>query len=180
MTTVSRARLAEIWKLAPSAIDKLYTRQLCVKVGVDKYDLEASDALYVPHLRKMAAGRPEKSAAREKLLQAQTKLVDIKREQAEGGLVSLHRTVLPLLQKIFSAHQEAFFAVPDTIWREFKFDTPTMTVIEHIIDAARTLAADAIKETPVEFTIHGKKVIAPAAPRDLSDVEQSATEAHPL
>jgi phage terminase Nu1 subunit (DNA packaging protein) len=177
MTIVNSARLGELFGVAAVSIEKFATRQLVVKVGPNKYDLERSIQVHMRHLRAQAAGRPEKSAAREKLLGAQTKLVDLKRQQAEGSLVSFEKTMMPLLQKIFSAHQEIFFAVPDIIWRQFKFDTPTMTIIDGIIDKARTDAANLVKETPVEFLANGKRVIGPAVPADyVPDVDQIGLE----
>jgi phage terminase Nu1 subunit (DNA packaging protein) len=112
MTIVNSARLGELFGVAAVSIEKFATRQLVVKVGPNKYDLERSIQVHMRHLRAQAARRPEKSAAREKLLGAQTKLGDLKRQQAEGSLISYEKTARPLLERTFSAHQEIFVGSP--------------------------------------------------------------------
>jgi len=181
MTIVNSARLGELFGVAAVSIEKFATRQLVVKTGPNRYDLERSITVHMRHLRAQAAGRPEKSAARERLLNAQVKLVNLKTQQVEGSLISYEKTARPLLEKTFAAHQEIFFAVPDTIWRELKLDNQKMAVIERIVDKARHDAADLIRSTPVEFRINGKVFIGPAVPPDfnpddLPDVEQIGLE----
>jgi phage terminase Nu1 subunit (DNA packaging protein) len=120
MTIVNSHRLGDLFGVAAVSIEKFATRQLVVKVGPNKYDLERSILVHMRHLRAQAAGRPEKSAAREKLLAAQTRLVNLKTQQCEGSLISFEKTARPLLEKTFAAHQESFFGVPDKIWLELK------------------------------------------------------------